>query len=363
VVVVTLWSWPVHTNLAQSPTRPPGQVSHPRERSGLLKDSNLASGSRVQCCAGYQALCLVSGAWRATMSESFEIIDPVEKFREAREEANSANIETARQGGPTRTKQGLWLAGAAVFSISTLIVIHTLGPRVGEFASGLNKQSASDRASQPRLLSRQGGTNPQALIPAPAASARGIHAIDPGATADQNSEDQSQASHRSAPLSTATSVQFAEADREQPGQVNSEAHDEDFRWVKTLLAATLHSGPSVSTPILTYYPVGTELRTAGQQNGWVKIVDPATSQQGWIYEIYLSPTEGPAQDALPQQPPSPKSEQLPTQAELEMPDESQSSAPDSSTPAAKSKNPRSAYDRHHARRAFVIRFGFGRFRF
>ena len=29
-----------------------GQVSHPRERSGLLKDSNLASGSRVQCCAG-----------------------------------------------------------------------------------------------------------------------------------------------------------------------------------------------------------------------------------------------------------------------------------------------------------------------
>jgi hypothetical protein len=34
------------------------------------------------------------------MSESFEIIDPVEKFREAWEEANSADIETARQGGP-----------------------------------------------------------------------------------------------------------------------------------------------------------------------------------------------------------------------------------------------------------------------
>jgi hypothetical protein len=228
------------------------------------------------------------------MSESFEIIDPAEKFREAREEANSADIETARQGGPTRTKQGLWLAGAAVFSISTLIVIHTLGPRVGEFASGLNKQSASDRASQPRLLLRQAGTNPQALIPASAASARGVHAIDPGAIADQ----------RSAPLSTATSGQFAEVDRKQPGQVNSEAHDEDVQWVKTLLAATLHSGPSVSTPILTYYPVGTELRTAGQQNGWVKIVDPATSQQGWIYEIYLSATEGPAQDALPQQPQS-----------------------------------------------------------
>ncbi len=329
-----------------------GQVSHPSERSGLLKDSNLASGSRVQCCAGYQALCRVSGAWRTTMSESFEIIDPAEKFREAREEANSADIETARQGGPTRTKQGLWLAGAAVFSISTLIVIHTLGPRVGEFASGLNKQSASDRASQPRLLLRQAGTNPQALIPASAASARGVHAIDPGAIADQ----------RSAPLSTATSGQFAEVDRKQPDQVNSEAHDEDVQWVKTLLAATLHSGPSVSTPILTYYPVGTELRTAGQQNGWVKIVDPATSQQGWIYEIYLSATEGPAQDALPQQPQSPKSEQLPTQAELEMPDESQISAPDPSTPTAKLKNSRS-YDRHHTRRAFVIRFGFGRFHF
>jgi hypothetical protein len=295
------------------------------------------------------------------MSESFEIIDPVETFRDAWEEANSANIGTTRQGGPTKTEHMLWLAGAVVFSISTLILIHTIGPRVGEFASGLNKQSASDRASQPRLLARQAGTNPQALIPAPAAAARGAHAIDPGAAAVQNSQDPSQASQKSAPLSTATSGQFAEANKKQPGQVNSaahdsEVHDEDVQWVKTLLAATLHSGPSVSTPILTYYPVGTELRTAGQQNGWVKIVDPATSQQGWIYQIYLSPTAGPAPDALPQRPPSPKSELLPAQAELETPDESQIAAPDPPTPTAKS-------NRHHARRAFVIRFGFGRFRF
>lgn len=264
------------------------------------------------------------------MSEPFEIIDPIEKFREARDEAGPSNIETAGQRRPPRT--GLWLAGATVFLIGALILLHAPSPQVGG----------------------QVGTNPLALIPAPAASA---HAIDPEAPADQNVTDSVKAS---APPSMASNGKFAKADPEETDQVTSETHDEDTQWVKTSLAAKLHSGPSVSTPVLTYYPVGTELRTTGQQSGWVKTIDPATSQQGWIYGIYLSPSQRPAHDAPTQPPLSPKSEQLPTQAELDIPDEAQISAPDPS--ASKSKGSLNYHDRHRARGAFVIRFGFGRFR-
>ena len=300
------------------------------------------------------------------MPEPFEIIDPLERFVEARE-AVAPGTEPTRQGWQIRTNQALWLAGAAVFAISTLILVNTLSPRIGgEFASQLHKQSAPDTASQPHVSSPAPPSDPQALTPAPPPPAQAVHAIEPEATADQSSEGQFQPSQKPQPLSTLTSGQFAESNSEQPNQVISEADNEDMQWVKTSLAAKAHSGPSVSSPILTYYPLGTELRMTSRQNGWVQIIDPATSQQGWIYEIYLSPSEGPGQgqDALPQQPQSPISEQPPTQAELDMPDESGISAPDPSTPAAKS-NERKYHgsNRHHARRGIVIRFGFRRFRF
>ena len=70
----------------------------------------------------------------------------------------------------------------------------------------------------------------------------------------------------SPPPAMASNGQSAEAGQEQTDQAASDTHDEDTQWVKTSLAATLHSGPSVSAPILTYYPAGTELQTTEQQS-------------------------------------------------------------------------------------------------
>jgi hypothetical protein len=81
------------------------------------------------------------GARGTGMPEPFEIVDPLERFVEAREEAVSAGIETARQGRQIRPNQVLWLAGGAVFAISTLILVDALRPRVeGTFAPRLNEQ-------------------------------------------------------------------------------------------------------------------------------------------------------------------------------------------------------------------------------
>ena len=254
------------------------------------------------------------------MSDPFEFIDPLERFQEAREDPAPADMTAAGHG--VRRRIGLWVAGASIVSIGALIFAYAFAPNGGE------------RAGK------------QAPIESRAASVHAITAADVTSTGSVN-----------APAPSSTTHQLAEAAPEPVGQVASETHDAEAQWVTTSLAAALHSGPSVSAPIVAYYPVGTVLRTAGQQSGWVKAVDPATSQQGWIYQIYLSPAAPPVQQAAPQMAQHPAYEEK--EAELETPDGVQAPAPDSSGPSAKS--PRN-YARHRDRGTLVIRFGFGHFR-
>ena len=85
-----------------------------------------------------------------------------------------------------------------------------------------------------------------------------------------------------------------------PGE-NSEAAaplvpNEEANWVVVIRGATEHSGPSVSAPIVRLYSVGTELQLTDYQYGWFQVLDPTTSQRGWIYEkYYLQAIRGPGQ--------------------------------------------------------------------
>jgi len=77
------------------------------------------------------------------------------------------------------------------------------------------------------------------------------------------------------------------------------ASDHDPIWFVVSRAARLHDGPSVSSPIVHLYPVGTELRSIDYQQGWYRVLDPTTSRTGWIYErYYLQVIPGPGQTRL-----------------------------------------------------------------
>jgi hypothetical protein len=78
-------------------------------------------------------------------------------------------------------------------------------------------------------------------------------------------------------------------------------------WVEVIRWATVHAGPSVSAPTVRFYPVGTELHLIDYQHGWFQVLDPATSQRGWIYEkYYLQAISGPGQGrAVARNSPSP----------------------------------------------------------
>ena len=70
-------------------------------------------------------------------------------------------------------------------------------------------------------------------------------------------------------------------------------------WFVVSRATRLHDGPSVSSRITHFYPVGSELKLVGYQQGWFLVSDPATLRQGWIYEkYYLEAIRGPGQTQL-----------------------------------------------------------------
>ena len=70
-------------------------------------------------------------------------------------------------------------------------------------------------------------------------------------------------------------------------------------WFVVSRAARLHAGPSVSSRITHFYPVGSELKLVGYEQGWFLVSDPATLRQGWIYEkYYLEAIRGPGQTQL-----------------------------------------------------------------
>ena len=66
-------------------------------------------------------------------------------------------------------------------------------------------------------------------------------------------------------------------------------------WAEVTVAVKVRSGPSLSAAIIRYYRAGAKLRVLERQMDWTKIVDPATSKDGWIYARYLSPTSEPSQ--------------------------------------------------------------------
>jgi len=56
-------------------------------------------------------------------------------------------------------------------------------------------------------------------------------------------------------------------------------------------AANIRSGPSSKSTLIGTANVGAELEVAERQARWVRFVDPATSNSGWIYEGLLTPVD------------------------------------------------------------------------
>jgi hypothetical protein len=56
--------------------------------------------------------------------------------------------------------------------------------------------------------------------------------------------------------------------------LSSEGRKDEAIWFVVVRAATVHAGPSVSSPTVHFYPIGTELNLIGYEQGWFQVSDP-----------------------------------------------------------------------------------------
>jgi len=304
------------------------------------------------------------------MPEPFEIIDPLERFAEAREELVSDGIRTARQGRQTRPNQALWLAVAAIFAISTLILVMTLRPRVpGEVASIVNNQAAFEMAAQRDISSRQLQSDPAAL-PAVPPQTQSVHAIDPEASVAPSSESQVQVTQKSRPPSDVTSGEQAPALESSPSvQVKDQSPSTGDQLLRITSAVSIRNGPSASADVIGTAYAGAKVRVASRDSGWTEIVDPSSGRTGWIDSTVLSPPTSTVDTAsIEDSKPKQMSEDetagalntAPPERGFETPAESALSAIIESKPVVKAK--KHVSNRHYHRRRFAFRFGLRFFR-
>jgi hypothetical protein len=64
-------------------------------------------------------------------------------------------------------------------------------------------------------------------------------------------------------------------------------------WVEVSSAVNMRVGASGTADTLKIMPAGAKLRVEGRDGNWVRVADPATKQQGWIYRRFLKETEAP----------------------------------------------------------------------
>jgi hypothetical protein len=72
--------------------------------------------------------------------------------------------------------------------------------------------------------------------------------------------------------------------------------DESAMWVVVTRGAWMHSGPSVSSPVVGHQSPGKEMHLLDSSQGWYQVFDPDTGKRGWVYaKYYLEPIDRPGQ--------------------------------------------------------------------
>jgi hypothetical protein len=179
-----------------------------------------------------------------------------------------------------KTVLTLWLAGAAVYAVDTLIVTRPQAPIDNTQVSAQPEaRRASNLPDQPlrswgpflpghrpdQDASKPAPPKPETLPPA------------------QDLADAREGANRYVAKPSLTGS----------GKTDASSEFRETEWVKVILAAKVHTKPDISSPTLTFYQPGTELQVESRSDGWLGVFNPTSQMRGWILEQYLSSVDGP----------------------------------------------------------------------
>ena len=58
-------------------------------------------------------------------------------------------------------------------------------------------------------------------------------------------------------------------------------------WVEVVDSVNMRNGPSSRNSVIKVQRAGAKLRVASRDGEWVKVVEPKTGEQGWVYDEYV----------------------------------------------------------------------------
>ena len=56
-----------------------------------------------------------------------------------------------------------------------------------------------------------------------------------------------------------------------------------MNWIKPSTFVNLREGPSPSSRVINVVAKGTKLRVVGRKKRWTQVINPASSEKGWVY--------------------------------------------------------------------------------
>ena len=164
----------------------------------------------------------------------------------------------------------LWWIGGVFYTVATLLLVDTVyfsGQRESRDAPISSSIPSATLFPAPPIFKPEklgevaGIAQLDSLVPYPSLALAGTHA------AGDDEKDSS----------------------ERLGSSVSEFETEGAERLKVRSAAKIRSGPSSRAVIIGTAQAGAELEVASREAGWVRFVDPATSNTGWIHEGLLDP--------------------------------------------------------------------------
>ena len=190
----------------------------------------------------------------------------------------------------------LWLGGAILYSINTLVLTQLVEPesQVAEARApapqGPDPEAGRTVSSWGSYLNPQKRSKPK---PAPVPSPPDVNLLTEAVPTTNGST----------PARTDDTGKSA-TNAESGTQVDLPERDHLAR-VTVLRSAAMRSYGSVSSPLVRYYSPGTQLQLIEREGDWAKVRDPNSNEVGWIYEPYYLAgvtAAGPVQAALEPKP-------------------------------------------------------------
>jgi hypothetical protein len=215
------------------------------------------------------------------------------RYLSTREQGRATHFpfEEVPSESPSRSYRALlttlWLTGASVYLITTLVFTNALGL----FEDRSNSSQLAELTLPAKISPQPANSDQNALSGvSPSnvmAAAQRRHAISP----DQPPYE---APELIKPTLVTEHENVAAVATEQPEEVAAPADPSGPELFQVIKAAKIRNGPSNTSKIIGTATPGAQLQVRSQENGWIQFIDPSSGNSGWIQADLvagISPTD------------------------------------------------------------------------